>query len=225
MQTRSKRLSMVLILSVLIVAGCVTINLYFPEQEVKDLAGEIEKEVRAKAEAERAKGEQAGTPTEPAPELPDGEKPGSDLQSRERGSSGLFDALLGVTPAYAQEVPEPETSNPAIRKIIDSRAARLAEINTFKSSGVIGENNKGDLEIRDLGVLTDLRARAEVQKLVRAENADRERLYREIAAAKNIDPTQLDMIRETYAGTLRENARPGDWFQAPDGTWKQKTRS
>ncbi len=194
-----------LVLLGLIVVGCVTINLYFPEQEVKDLASEIEREVQEKARAE--------DDPEPSPE------PGP--QSLRRGSTSLFDLLLGVTPAYAQ-VPEPETTNPAIRKIIDSRAARLGDVNKYKSSGVIGENSRGDLEVRDLAAITDLRLRAEVQKLVRAENTDRDQLYKEVAAAKNVDLSQLDMIRTTYAETLRANARPGDWIQMPDGSWKQK---
>jgi uncharacterized protein YdbL (DUF1318 family) len=222
MRTRSRRFPLFLVLSALIIAGCVTINLYFPEQEVKDLAGKIEKQVQAQAQVERTPGDEPITPAEPAAPPPGDRKPATNLESRNRGSVGLFGTLLGVTPAHAQQVPEPETTNPAIRKIIDSRAARLAEINSYKSSGVIGENNKGDLEIRDLGAVSDLRARAEVQKLVRAENADREQLYREIAAAKNIDPSQLDKVRETYAETLRENARSGDWIQMPDGSWKQK---
>ena len=222
MRTRTIRCPLFPLFLAVIVVGCVTINLYFPEQEVKDLADEIEKQVQAKAEAESASGGDPITSEEPPPPSPADRTPGKDSQSRYRGSVGLIDTLLGVTPAHAQGVPEPETTNPAIRKIIESRAARLGEINNYKSSGVIGESNKGGLEIRDLDALSDLRARAGVQKLVRAENADREQLYREIAAAKNIDPSQLDRIRETYAETLRENARPGDWIQMPDGSWKQK---
>jgi uncharacterized protein YdbL (DUF1318 family) len=213
-----------LAVSALLVAGCVTINLYFPEEEVKDLAGKIEAQVQAQAASEDgdAPGEKATGTEEPSSPNPDG-APAAGRQSRLRGSTGLFDALFGVTPAYAQGVPEPETTNPAIRKIIDSRAARLAEVNEHKSSGVIGENNRGELEIRDLAAVSDLRARAAVQKLVRAENADREQLYKEIAAAKGIDPSQLDRIRETYAETLRANARAGDWIQMADGSWKRKS--
>lgn len=208
-----KRYHLPLLALTLIVAGCVTINLYFPEKEVEDLAQKIEQQVQEQAEAGEA-GTNEATPPEQAP-APAG-----------KGSSGgplsLLDRLLGVTPAYAQAVPEPEVTNPAIRKIIDSRASRLADVNGYKSKGVIGENNRGALEVRDLDALSDLRARAEVQKLVRAENTDREQLYKEIAAAKNIELSQLDKIRETYAETLRQNARPGDWIQLPDGSWKQK---
>ncbi len=212
MKLRAKRYHLPLVLLILIVAGCVTINLYFPEKEVGDLAQKIEDQVRAEAEGAGAEEENTPEPAQP-PAEPD----------RSRGSVSLLDALLGVTPAYAQEVPEPEVTNPAIRAIIESRASRLTQINDYKSRGVIGENNRGALEVRDLDAISDLRARADVQKLVRAENADREQLYKEIAAAKNIDVSQLDKIRATYAETLRNNSRPGDWIQMPDGSWQRKS--
>lgn len=196
--------------ALLAVAACVTINVYFPEKAIEDLSQKIEEEVQKKAaeiEAEEPAAE------EPAEE-PQPETPGS--------SSGLFDSLLGVTPVYAADVPAPEVSNPAIRKIIDSRAARAGRLNEFKAMGVVGENNQALVEVRALETLEDLRLRSEVQKLVRAENEDRERLFQEIAAAKNVDLSQLPRIRETYAATLRANAAPGEWIQMPDGAWKQK---
>ncbi|NJN65050.1 MAG: YdbL family protein [Acidobacteria bacterium] len=125
-------------------------------------------------------------------------------------------------PAYAADVAEPAVSNPAIRKIIDSRAARVAELNGFKAKGVIGEGNDGLVVARGLESLADLKARAAVQKLVRDENKDREALYREIAAATNVDASQIKKVQETYAATLRESAKPGEWIQMPDGAWKQK---
>jgi len=195
------------------VVGCVTINLYFPEGEVKDLAQKIEDEVQEKAAEEPSDDETPPPPTE-------GEATAPGV--KRSASTGPLDFLLGVSVVEAQSVPEPEVTNPAIRKIIDSRAARLGEINKYKSKGVIGENNQGLLEARNLDSISDLRERADVQKLIRAENSDREQLYKEIAAVKNIDLSQLDKIRATYAETLRANARPGDWIQMPDGSWKQK---
>jgi len=202
---RARTFMLVLALGLL---GCVTINLYFPEGEVKDLAQQIETEVQEKAV-------EGGTV--PAEEVP----PASPAPSPRSAVIGPLDLLLGVSVVEAQSVPEPEVTNPAIRKIIDSRAARLGDVNRYKGTGVIGENNKGLLEARKLESITDLRERAAVQQVVRAENADREQLYKEIAAVKNIDLSQLDKIRATYAETLRANARPGDWIQLPDGTWKQ----
>jgi uncharacterized protein YdbL (DUF1318 family) len=120
------------------------------------------------------------------------------------------------------QVAKPEIENPAIRKIIDSRSARFNELRKYFDQGVLGENNKGLIEVRALDAIADLKARADVQRLVRAENADREELYKEIAAAKNVDLAQLPRIRETYAATLRQNAKSGDWIQQADGTWVKK---
>jgi len=122
-------------------------------------------------------------------------------------TSGILDTLLGVTPAHAAgDVPEPGITNPAIRKIIEARRARLPEINRFKAKGAIGENNRALLEIRTLDALSDLRDRAMAQKVVKAENSDRERLFREIAAAEGVDMAQLPRIRETYAETIETTA-------------------
>jgi uncharacterized protein YdbL (DUF1318 family) len=204
----SKSMGVLLGACVLGLVACVTINVYFPEAEIKDLSKKIEEQVReeaAKDSSEESEPSEDTTHEEPQP-----------------SSSGLLDALLGATPAYAQSVPDPEISNPAVRKIIESRASRLQQVNEYKSLGVIGENNEALLEVRSLDSLSDLKARADVQKLVRAENADREQLFKEIAAAKNVDASQIPQIRTTYASTLREATRRGDWIQMPDGSWKQK---
>ena len=234
----------------LALGACVTVNVYFPAAEVKDLSRKIEDEVQkeaAKAQDQAAEPPQApekapedpsspgdskaprGTNTPGAQDAPaDGTKmpagearPGTTTTSAARPAS-LFDTLLGVTPAYAQGVADPEVTSPAIRKIIESRAARVAAIDKHKATGVIGENNKALLEIRSLDAITDLKSRAEAQRLVKEENADRTELFKEIAVAKKVDSAQTPKIQETYAQTIRERARAGDWIQMPDGAWKQK---
>ena len=189
-----------------VLAACLTININFPEAAIKDLSKQIEEQVAKEAAAQQEQ--------QKAPE-PEAKPEGG-------GSSSLLDLMLGVSPAYADEVAAPEVTSPAIRKIIDSRAARLPDLAKYKAQGVIGESNQGLVEARNLESLTDLKARAEVQRLVKAENADREELYKEIAAAKGVDLSQLPKIRVTYAETLRQNARPGEWIQTADGAWKQK---
>jgi len=195
-----------------LLAACITINVYFPEAAVKELSQQIENEVQQKAADEAVS---APEPT-PTPVAPANEGPSVSLVS--------YIFSLGATNAYAaeDEVAAPEITNPAIRKIIDSRAKRLAAINDLKAKGVIGESNQALLVVRNLDAIQGLKARADAQKLVKDENADREQLFKEIAAAKNVDLAQLPQIRATYAETLRQNARPGDWIQLPDGTWTQK---
>ena len=57
---------------------------------------------------------------------------------------------------------------------------------------------------------------------MRAENDDRERMFKAIAAATGTDLSQLPKIRSTYVTTLRQKARRGDWMQMPDGSWRNK---
>ena len=208
------------VLTALAVAACVTINVYFPEAAVKDLSERIEDAVAREAEEGGAE----------AAAEPEGEgAAGSGLVSRLRSgfeiAVGTALHVLGPAPAYAQPPPssvaEPEISNPAIRRIVQSRAARVNQLNRYKSSGALGENNKALVQVRDLNALP-LQERAAVQKLVRDENADRDRMFKEIAAATGVDLSQLPRIQETYARTLREKARRGDWIQLEDGRWDQK---
>lgn len=189
--------------------ACVTINVYFPEAAVRDLSQQIEEEVQKRAEQQPA-----------APETQPEAGGGADRSLLREPA--LIDTLLGVTPAHAQGVPEPAVSNPAIRKIIESRAARVEALNRFKAVGAIGESNRALLEVRNLEAVSDLRERADVQRLVKAENADREQLFKEIAVAEGVESSQIDRVRETYAETLRANARPGDWIQAASGAWARK---
>lgn len=207
-------------LAALFVIACVTINVYFPEAAIKDISEQIEEEVAQRA-AEAAADRQAGG--EPGTEAGESEVvPVSEGGEVVPNSAGLFDLLMGVTPAYADEVSRPEITNPAIRRIIDSRAARLPGIRKFKNMGMIGEGKNALLAPRNLQSIKDLKQRAEVQRLIRDENRDREQLFKEIAVAKSVDLSQLARIKETYAATLRGDARPGDWIQMPNGQWKQK---
>jgi len=207
-------------LAVLFVIACVTINVYFPEAAIKDISEQIEEEVAQKAAEAAANEQTVGDPKAGTGEP--GEVPVSGDGEAVPNSAGLFDLLLGVTPAYADEVSRPEITNPAIRRIIDSRAARLPGIRKWKNRGVIGEGKDALLSPRNLQSIKDLKQRATVQRLVRDENRDREQLFKEIAAAKNVDLSQLSRIKETYAATLRRDAHPGDWIQMPNGQWKQK---
>lgn len=200
-----RRPASTILLALVVVLACVTINVYFPEEEIKDLSQQIEEEVRRQAQ-EREEEEEPET---------------GRVLERDASPSALLALMLPAALQGGQsEVPAPEVTNPAIRKIIDSRAERLPAVNRLKSAGVVGESNRALLEIRNLQRLDDLRARAEAQRLVREENEDREALFKEIARAKGVDFEQLPLVRETYAETMRQYARPGDLIQLPDGTWE-----
>lgn len=197
-------------LAVLTALACVTINVYFPEAAVKELASQIEDAVEEQA-AEAGDG--------------DGEGPQPEASHRSLSLRSLLAFAFSAPKVYAQEkdsdVAAPEITNPAIRKIIANRAARAGEIRRYKSGAVLGEGNDALLQIRSLDTLS-LKDRAALQKLVKAENADRETMFKEIAAATGTDLSQLPQIRATYAETLRDKAKAGDWLQLPDDSWQQK---
>ena len=208
----TRRIALLGLIGVLALA-CVTINVYFPEEKVKDLSEKIEDAVAreaaeeaAPAEADKASGNQ------------------SVQLDFEKAASFVVGSVLALLPAgdiSAQEVAEPEISNPAIRRIVESRGARVGELTRFKAAGAIGENNQALLEAKDLQALP-LQDRAAAQRLIKAENDDREQMFKEIAAATGADPSSLPQIRTTYAETLRQKAKPGEWIQQPNGEWQKK---
>jgi uncharacterized protein len=205
----------------LLLAGCVTINVYFPEAEIRELSERIEAEVRG--EPVSAEEDEVD---ESAVEPPRSRLAGEPARGVARGEVRLagLGALAGVLAINApgQGVPDPAVMTPAIRKIIASRRERHPALERWRAQGVIGENNRALAEARDLQQVADLRQRAEVQRLLREENADREQLFREIAAAEGVDLSQLPRIQQTYAETMRRVALPGQWVQMPDGSWVRK---
>jgi len=66
-----------------------------------------------------------------------------------------------------------------------------------------------------------LRDRAKFDQLVKAENADRNALYREIAKA-NGHPEWEPEVREVFAKQWVQQARSGWWVQNASGKWSKK---
>lgn len=128
-------------------------------------------------------------------------------------------ALSAYTTASAASAQNPDTTNPVIKKFVDSRIARLPRIDKYKALGIIGENNQASVEIRSTDAVKDPKGREEVERLVNEENADRTAQFVETAKSQNED---VSKIREQYAQTFRDRAKAGEWIQTTDGVWKKK---
>ncbi len=185
----------------LVLAGllsCVTINIYFPAEEVKkaeeDIVGDIREEQR------------------PAPPAVPPEKDRSHRLQR-------FHVLLFPGTAYAQS--ETAVSNAAIRSLKEQIKARQRQLAPFYDRGVIGESAAGYLEILGLGQLS-MQERAAVNRLVSAENEDRRRLYQEVAKALSVDPGQVDRIGSIFAQEWQKTAPKGWYVQDGKGRWHRK---
>ena len=178
-----------------LVLACITVNIYFPEATVKQAAAEIVEEIRKEEIEKKAPA---------AAELPG---------LREASSFALVPA------AYAQEATS--VSTPAIRALKESMKARFPTLKPYFDAGQIGESNKGLLDIRDETGL-NLQAKAALRNLVKDENADRTKLYAEVAQALNIEASQVEKIQKIFAAEWAKTAAAGWWVQQEDGAWVKK---
>ena len=188
------------IISVLAVffLACVTVNIYFPAAKVEKAAEEIVKEVRQQS----PKKEQKLKKEEKSP-------PGSELHKWQF-----------VNCAYAQEGVL-QVSTASIRALKASIKKRFPNLVSYFQRGIIGENNRGLLEIKSWQGVS-LAKRAKVKQLVEAENKDRMNLYQEVAKNMGIDPSQLGKVQKIFAKQWQKTAPSGTWIQTEDGKWVRK---
>jgi uncharacterized protein YdbL (DUF1318 family) len=184
--------------ALLLLAACVTINVYFPAAEAQEAAREfVEKVIGDEMPGER------------------------QVEPRERGESGGL-AILSffIANAQAQSV-DITIRTPAIQAIQDRMAARFkSRLESHFGSGALGFGRDGLLVVRDASAVP-LKDRAALNQAVADDNRDRNAVYREIAVA-NGHPEWEAQIRETFAKQWIDSARPGWWYQDAGGAWTQK---
>ena len=194
--------SLLLLCAVLAAASCVTINVYFPaaaaeqaaEKFVDDVLGETRDETRL------------FDPAAPSP------------NAMLAIVGGVLDVL--VPSAHAQQ-PDFKINTPQINAIKSRMAQRQRQyLNNWFDAGAIGFTNDGLVSIRDRAAVS-LDQRRNLESVVADENRDRAAVYREIAVA-NGRPEWQKEIQQTWAREWQRNARPGWYYQAPDGSWKRK---
>ncbi len=194
-----KYFALPLLAFVVISCAVITVNVYFPTEAVEEAAEKIIDEIQS--------GEDAQSTAD-----------NSDQQSFFKMSMP-FNVFSGST-VYADEI-NLNLTTPVIRKLIDSMKSRNAKIMQFKDKGAIGETNDGMLSIREIDGLGGEEIRT-VKRLLRAENNDREALYKELAAANKLDPAVISKVKSIFAKTLKSKAKPGHWYHDEKGNWMQK---
>jgi uncharacterized protein YdbL (DUF1318 family) len=196
---------------VFFITSCITINIYFPAAAVEKAADRIVEEVWGEKRQKLSPEEQ---------QKQDEQRKQGEPQSMLQDPIRLVFSLAGPTQAYAQET-DINVTTPAIRALKESIQARAESVKPFMDSGNAGISNNGLLVIRNMEGL-NLKDKANLTRIIDAENRDREALYAEIAKANNFTPDRIPDIRKIFAGSWIRNARAGWWFQSPDGSWKQK---
>lgn len=124
-----------------------------------------------------------------------------------------------IPAVYAQE--EERVSTPKIRALKQSLKDKEPLLRPFFDQGNIGESNDGFIQIRSEDNLS-LKDKADLRRLAKEVNSDRESLYAEVAKALNIEESQIPRIQKIFAKRWIENSRPGWWIQKEDGEWIRK---
>jgi uncharacterized protein YdbL (DUF1318 family) len=193
-------------LASLLIAACVTINVYFPAAAADQAADQVINKITG-----------AGTtpPTGHFVPAREDDRPNFLLAA----ADGALSLLVPV--ARAQGAESLNVSSPAIARITSSMQARFGELQKFFASGAVGLTKDGNIDVRDLNAVA-LPDRATVKRLVSEDNADRAQLYAEIAKANNHPEWEAD-IRKSFAKRwVATGAQTGWYYQDDSGAWKQK---
>lgn len=201
-----RRLLPIKLMFAVMLAACVTVNVYFPAAAAQQAADQI-----------------IDTVTGSKPQSSTGEPPRSYNQSEKPGILlvAMGRALEMLIPAaHAQGAANLDISTPEIRAVTQSMQARFGQLEKYFASGALGLSSDGLIAERDTSSVP-LAERAVVKRLVAEDNRDRATLYAEIAKANGHPEWEAD-IRQTFARRwIERGAKPG-WYYQEAGGWKQK---
>ena len=205
MKSKIKFLSAVLLFT-LVACAVITVNIYFPEKDVKEAYKTLEKELMS------------------TDQKMDEKKPAGKPESSIR-----FEL---ITTAYAQEAGQAEKITEMVKKMPDvvnaykEMGARIADIDRMRDSGIVGEGNNGLLAVREGNLSPN------DKKLVEMENGNRTTVMKGMAKAiiriNRAQENEANMKQvmpqavEQFAAIRRDSAKKGWWIQDPSGNWARK---
>lgn len=198
-----KKCQWLVMLLVLLLVSCVTINIYFPAAAVQKAAEQIVDEIRS--------GNGGEQPVQPNPE-----NTPVDKKSGQQGFRIDF-----IRSAEAAERLDINVSTSTIRGLKQSMKKRFPQLIEAYKQGFFGEGMDGLLHLRQKNQLP-LKKRAQLSMLVKAENNDRQALYEEIVRANRLGTGAVPKVASIFARTFREKAQKGWWIQNDEGNWMQK---
>jgi len=188
------------LLSVLFLTACVTINVYFPAGETEAIADEIIEEVQGLKTSKKS-GDFIGR--------------GGFLRVSQ---SDPVTKVLSFFISSAEAGVNISVNSSEIRQLKSSMKARFTKLQPYYESGTIGITSKGLIAVRKSPSLKD---RNKVNRMVKNENSDRNKLYKAIANS-NGHPEWLNQIKSTFAKKWISHAQPGWDIQLGNGQWSKK---
>jgi uncharacterized protein YdbL (DUF1318 family) len=154
-----------------------------------------------------------------AEEIVDDVRKAEEEGKKKQAEDMVLSSFSLVPAAYAQQ--EETVSSPKIRALKESLREKEPLLLPFFDQGRIGEANDGFIQIRNEDNLS-LKDKADLRRLTKEVNSDRESLYAEVASALGIEANQIPRIQKIFAKRWIENSRAGWWIQNEDGEWVRK---
>jgi uncharacterized protein YdbL (DUF1318 family) len=187
-----------------VVVSCaiITVNIYFPEKDVKEAYKALENELMK----------------------PEEKKPETKPESRIRFE--LISSAYAQEPGLAEKIAETVKKMPDVVNAYKEMGERIADIDRLRDSGAVGEAKSGLVVTRE-GTLTPAD-----KKLVDMENENRKTVMKGMAKAiirinraqendANLNQVMPQAV-EQFAAIRRDSAKKGWWIQNPDGNWVKK---
>jgi len=126
----------------------------------------------------------------------------------------LFIAFFSsVEKVFAESKYNIKEMTPEVQAALDNRRNRFDKLSALKARKIIGENNRGYVEVLGLD--------PEAGSLADQENKDRRLIYQTIEKQNNLTDA-LQTIEKAFAETQRERAASGEQIQNSDGAWVAK---
>lgn len=144
--------------------------------------------------------------TDSLPGLAEGEAENTSLLRR------AIQYLSPIQVAYAAELNQ---SSPRIKQIATQMKNRFAEVQAAKSTGAVGESNRGLLELVKPDRIGDSDEKNRIQRVIAADNDDRKALYKEVARINKDQNLTVSAVERVYAQERLGRAKAGDLYQLP----------
>jgi uncharacterized protein YdbL (DUF1318 family) len=203
-----KKVKLIAVALFFIIVSCavITVNIYFPEKDVKEAYKTLEKELM-------------DTDKKPDEKKPEG-KPESSMKFE------LFASAYAQEAGVADKISETVKKMPDVVNAYKEMGARITDIDRLRDSGVVGEGKDGLLVVRE-GTLN-----ATDKKIVDKENENRRTVMKGMAKAiirinrapeneANLNQVMPQAV-EQFASIRRDSAKKGWWVQDVNGNWTKK---
>ena len=202
-----RKIKLLSVILCFIIASCavITVNIYFPEKDVKEAYKVLEKEL-----------------------MDTDKKPGETQEGKPQSSLGFefVPSLYAQESGLADKISEIVKKMPDVVEAYRQMGARIADTDRLRDSGAVGEGNNGLLVEREGSI-----APAD-KKIVEMENANRKTVMNGMAKAIiriNRVPENEENLRQVvpqatqqFASIRRDSAKKGWWVQDPNGNWSRK---